>query len=72
MTDHPDQDQGGSTKRLPSDPAEPNAEQRHPLARHDDRWRIRRLRRDWLILAVMIAIYLLWTGIVFFFEPGIR
>ena len=28
--------------------------------------------RSWWILAVMVAIYLTWTLIVFFLEPGLR
>ena len=32
----------------------------------------RTVRRAWLILAVMIALYLTWTLIVYFFEPGLR
>ncbi len=40
--------------------------------REDDRWRWRNQLRDWIILGVMILIYLAWTGVVYFFEPGIR
>ncbi len=40
--------------------------------REDDRWRWRNQLRDWAILGVMILIYLAWTGVVYFFEPGIR
>lgn len=40
--------------------------------REDDRWRLRHQLRDWLILLVMVLIYLVWTGVVYFFEPGIR
>jgi hypothetical protein len=28
--------------------------------------------RAWVILAVMIALYLVWTLIVYFLEPGLR
>jgi hypothetical protein len=28
--------------------------------------------RSWVILAVMVVLYLVWTLIVFFFEPGLR
>ena len=28
--------------------------------------------RAWAILAVLVAIYLTWTLIVYFFEPGLR
>lgn len=40
--------------------------------REDDRWSLGNQLRDWLILLVMIIVYLVWTGIVYFFEPGIR
>jgi hypothetical protein len=40
--------------------------------REDDRWDVRNQIRDWIILLVMVVIYLLWTGIIYFFEPGIR
>jgi hypothetical protein len=40
--------------------------------REDDRWRLGNQLRDWLILLVMAVIYLVWTGVVYFFEPGIR
>jgi hypothetical protein len=30
------------------------------------------IRRAWVILAVLVAIYLTWTLIVYFFEPGLR
>ena len=40
--------------------------------REDDRWYIRFRLRDWLILLAMIGVYLIWTGVVYLFEPGIR
>ena len=40
--------------------------------REDDRWRWQNQIRDWLILGAMILIYLVWAGVVYFFEPGIR
>jgi hypothetical protein len=39
-----------------------------PDARHSPR----AIRRAWVILAVLVAIYLTWTLIVYFFEPGLR
>lgn len=42
------------------------------FSRDDDRWRWQNQLRDWLILLGMIAIYLIWTGVVYFLEPGIR
>jgi hypothetical protein len=47
----------------------------HPAAhfeREDGHWRAGAQARDWLVLVMMMAIYLAWTGIVYFFEPGIR
>lgn len=40
--------------------------------REDERWSFRNQLRDWGILLVMVIIYLAWTGIVYFVEPGIR
>ena len=42
------------------------------LERDDDRWSRSAQMRDWLILILMIATYLVWMGIVYFLEPGIR
>jgi hypothetical protein len=39
-----------------------------PSARHSRRAII----RAWIILAALVAIYLCWTLIVYFFEPGLR
>jgi hypothetical protein len=39
-----------------------------PDARHSRR----AILRAWVILAVLVAIYLAWTLIVYFFEPGLR
>jgi len=30
------------------------------------------VNRAWVILAIMVALYLAWTLIVYFFEPGLR
>jgi hypothetical protein len=30
------------------------------------------IRRAWVILAVLVALYLGWTLIVYFLEPGLR
>ncbi len=40
--------------------------------RADNRWDITKANRDWIIIAVMVIVYLVWTGIVFLFEPGIK
>ncbi|GIV78029.1 MAG: hypothetical protein KatS3mg050_2423 [Litorilinea sp.] len=42
------------------------------LRREDDRWDIKNQLRDWGYLLIMILVYLAWTGIVYWFEPGIR
>jgi hypothetical protein len=39
-----------------------------PGARHSRR----AIVRAWVILAVLVAIYLAWTLIVYFFKPGLR
>jgi hypothetical protein len=38
----------------------------------DARHSPRAVQRSWVILAVLVAIYLIWTLIVYFFEPGLR
>lgn len=40
--------------------------------RADNRWDPGNGRRDWIIIAMLVVIYLVWTGIMFLFEPGIR
>lgn len=40
--------------------------------RADNRWDLKNARRDWIVIAVLVAIYLVWTLTVFAFEPGIR
>ncbi len=40
--------------------------------RADNRWDLKNARRDWLIIAALIILYLVWTGTVFLLEPGIR
>ena len=51
-------------------PARPLAGYRDvgPDVRHSGR----NVARAWIILACLIAFYLLWTLIVYFFEPGLR
>jgi len=51
-------------------PARPLAGYRDvgPDVRHSRRTVI----RAWIILALLIAFYLFWTLIVYFFEPGLR
>lgn len=38
----------------------------------DERWSRRWQLRDWMILAVMIAVTIGWNLLVFFLEPGLR
>ncbi|MEZ4664027.1 MAG: hypothetical protein R2911_41365 [Caldilineaceae bacterium] len=60
-------------EEIPAPGAPSHAEHPHThLERDDDRWYVRFRIRDWLILLTMIAVYLLWTGIVYWLEPGIR
>lgn len=40
--------------------------------RSDNRWDPQNARRDWIVIAVLVIIYLVWTGTMFLFEPGIR
>ncbi|MCA9903789.1 MAG: hypothetical protein KC547_08035 [Anaerolineae bacterium] len=42
------------------------------LDREDNRWGPHHWLRDWAILLTMILIYLVWTGIIYLLEPGIR
>ena len=51
-------------------PAQPLAGYRDvgPDVRHPRRT----LARAWVILAVLVGLYLLWTLLVYFFEPGLR
>jgi len=61
------------TPQLP--PAGSPTTDEHPpthLDRDDNRWSGGAQRRDWLVLIMMIAAYLAWTGIVYLLEPGIR
>jgi hypothetical protein len=39
-----------------------------PAVRHSRR----ASTRAWIVLAVLVGIYLLWTLIFYFFEPGLR
>lgn len=40
--------------------------------REDERWSTRSQMRDWLVLILLMAAYLVWVGIIYFLEPGIR
>jgi len=39
---------------------------------HDVRHSRRNVTRSWIILAILIGLYLLWTLIIYFLEPGLR
>lgn len=50
-----------------------SAAEQTSLERDDDRWQHqRRGWRDWWVLLLLIATYLVWTGLVYLLEPGIR
>jgi hypothetical protein len=40
--------------------------------RSDNRWDPQNGRRDWIVIAVLVVIYVLWMGTIYLFEPGIR
>lgn len=40
--------------------------------RVDNRWDPGNARRDWIIIAILAVVYLLWMGTMYLFEPGIR
>jgi len=57
--------------------ARPRMRPARPLAGYRDvgfdlRHSRRTVTRAWILLALMIALYLTWTLIVYFFEPGLR
>lgn len=61
-------------KEVQRTPGEPWSGE-HPdthLEREDDRWSRTAQLQDWLALIVMIVIYLIWAGLIYFLEPGIR
>ena len=61
------------SEQLPNLSPKPDTEDVHAsFERADNRWDIQHARRDWIIIAILVVIYLVWTGTVFIFEPGIR
>ena len=40
--------------------------------RADNRWDPLHGNRDWIVIAVLVVVYLIWTGVLFLFEPGLR
>lgn len=61
----------GDTKPNPREPWTGESP-KTDLEREDERWSPRAQAHDWLILLLMMIIYLLWVGIIYFLEPGIR
>lgn len=61
----------GDTEPNPTEPWKGESP-KTDLEREDDRWSPRAQMRDWLILLLMIITYLVWAGIIYFLEPGIR
>jgi hypothetical protein len=39
---------------------------------HDVRHSRRNVARAWIVLAILIAVYLAWTLVIYFLEPGLR
>lgn len=67
------ENQNKPAARIP--PAREEWEEEQPethFEREDDRWSFRNQLRDWGVLLIMVVIYLTWTGLVYFLEPGIR
>lgn len=40
--------------------------------REDTRWNFRSQLRDWMILLLIIVTYIVWAGLIYLLEPGIR
>jgi hypothetical protein len=55
----------------PQRPARPLVGYRD-VGEHDQRHTREAHIRSWVILGVIAAVYLAWTLIVYFFEPGLR
>jgi hypothetical protein len=73
MNTQPSDAQSSAEEQVPP-PGTPSPDIQPPthFEREDDRWALKAQLRDWWILALMIITYLVWTGIVYFLEPGIR
>lgn len=73
MNTQPSNAQSSTEEQVPP-PGTPSPDI-HPsthFEREDNRWALKAQLRDWWLLALMIITYLVWTGIVYFLEPGIR
>lgn len=44
--------------------------ERHYL--EEERWKTKDQIRDWLLLALMVAITIGWNLLIYFLEPGLR
>lgn len=61
------------SQQMPNLGPKPDKEDVHAaFQRADNRWDIQHARRDWIIIGILVAVYLIWTGTLFLFEPGIR
>jgi hypothetical protein len=40
--------------------------------REDERWNFRSQLRDWMVLLLIIVTYIVWAGLIYLLEPGIR
>ncbi len=59
--------------QLPNLAPKPDTDDVHTTyERADNRWESGNARRDWIVIATLVVIYLIWAGIIFLFEPGIR
>lgn len=64
----PEKEQAGGTPGEVWDGEHPDTH----LDREDGRWNLKAQFHDWKILFLLILAYLVWTGVIYFFEPGIR
>lgn len=61
------------SQQMPNLAPKPESDEvRTTFERVDNRWDIEHASRDWMIIAALVVIYLVWMGTVYFFEPGIR
>jgi hypothetical protein len=61
------------SQQMPNLGPKPESDDVHyTFERLDNRWDPQNSGRDWIVIAILIVIYLLWAGTMFLFEPGIR
>jgi len=60
--------------QMPNLAPKPESQEVQPTTfeRLDNRWDPQHARRDWIVIAILVVVYLVWTSIMFLFEPGIR